>query len=222
MIIEQAIGSEIKPLSNNHLENETLTGDYLRGIQYAPQFMELINSLSNLPIIELIEDQQFYNDSIELKKLLVDETTDLLDRDEIVKVYNKKSKAIELLKSLESQIDIIEPDMELQAREMARIKAEDKINAFNNADLESLYTLIDLHDQPEQDFYTPFIQSLQEFKIRVKGVNDLIDSIDGKYFEDKTKVPKKNKEFKLYILEQLNELQNTTLPSNMLYTLIPA
>jgi hypothetical protein len=48
-MINEIIGSEISRLSNNSLENEILTGEYLRGIEYAPKFLELINDLSYKP-----------------------------------------------------------------------------------------------------------------------------------------------------------------------------
>jgi hypothetical protein len=101
-------------------------------------------------------------------------------------------------------------------------KADEKINAFNMADSEGIATLVDLHSEPEQDFYTPFLDALKEFEIRVKGIVQLVDSIDGRYFEDKTKVPKKPEDFAMYIIQQMYDLEDKKLPTDMLITLMGA
>lgn len=221
-MINISIGSEINPLSNTKLEIEYLVGEYLNGCIYPNDYINLIIRLSKLPMIELLTDVMYYDTVIQIKKLLESDSNELLDKDEVIKIYNKKSKAIELIDSLVNQSRVLYKSLFIQSEEDAFIRHSNMLNNMDTLNPEALGVSIDLYSNNDIDLSQPILKALQDVEIIGQSILDSLESITGKYVEDKIKTPKNIQDIKLYILEQMNVLQDSNTLPEYLMTLMEA
>ena len=221
-MINQAAGSDIGTLSNSKLETEILVGEYLNGCIYPAEFIQLIQALANLPTIDFNTEPEFYGLIQDLKKELVKESTGLLNRDKVIATYKGKGNVKQIVDRLSKLSDVLHPIYEKMAFDDSFMQESKKIDQFENADADTIATLIDIYDFQPVDFHQEFLDKLNEMKVKSKGVLDLLNSELPPYYEDKEKVPKKLKDVPMYLIEQLNKIQNTDFPSDFVLTLSSA
>ena len=221
-MIDIALGSDINPISNTKLEMEILIGDYLRGIIYPIDYINLLIRLSKLPMIELITDSMYLATVLEIQKLLKSDPKETLDKEEIIKIYNKKSKIPFLIESLVNQSKLLSLELNVAVQQEHIQRTNDLITSMDTLDPESLGQSIDNAANFKQmpDLSTQVLQSMNQVIVFGEGILKSINEIQSKYIEDNQKIPKTIIDFKLYILEKVQSLQNVDILPDFLMPLM--
>jgi len=216
-MLDISLGSNIDTLSDTQLENEILVGDYLNGCIYPMNYINLINKLSKLPVIELLTDITYFETIMAIKKELQSETSNTLDKEAVIKVYNKKSKIIPLIESLGLQASLLHKQLFVDAEADAFVKMSSAMQNMETYDQYALGTMIDLYSAQTPDYSTKIIEKLKETEVICAAIMDLIAAITTKYSETNIKVPKKIEDMGIYLLEQLEIVQDfDTVPEYLM------
>lgn len=215
-----SLGSEIKPLSNTDLEVEYMVGEYLNGCSYPSDYVSLLLKISKLPMVELLNDIEYLNIVLNLKKLLVQDSKELLKPEEIVKIYNGKSKAIELLNNLVQKSKELYPQLYLDEEQSSFEQHSKALQSFETENPMHLGTAIDAYSTPPIDVNHDIITSIKNVGILGQGVLDLINSIQNRYSEETIKIPKKISDFKMYINEQTQIVSGLSLDPQFMMKLL--
>ena len=157
-----SLGADIETLSDTQLENEILVGDYLRGCIYPTEYINLINKLSKLPMIELMTDITYFETVQAIKKELQSETSNTLDKDSVIKLYNKKSKALQLIEMLGVQSSLLYKQLFVDAEADSFNQASFAMENMSTLDPYDFGTMVDLYSAKTPDYSTEILNKFKE------------------------------------------------------------
>lgn len=210
----------IDTLGDKDKEIEVLVSEHLNGSLYPSKFITLVTELAKLPIISVEDDATYYNLVNKIRNEFISEVNGLLDRDQIIKLYNGDSKLINLFQQLE---DILVGQIDT----LLAIDKQYIQNRISNAlatldaaadDSELLGKLISTGNQ-EVDPNKEILDAARDCIISCNNITNIASEIKDDFEELNFKPAKKIEEIKLELLDLSSSLIESDLPFEYAYKL---
>ncbi|MFN6269263.1 MAG: hypothetical protein ACK40T_02600 [Akkermansiaceae bacterium] len=210
----------IDKLSDQDKENEYLVSEHLNGSLYPSNYITLINELAKLPIISITDDAEYYKLINKIRDTFISDVTGLLDRDQVIKLYNGDAKLINLFQDLQDiligQSSVL---LQIDANYAQKIIAN-QLATFEAAadDTELVGKLISTGNQPI-DPNKEILDNVTDCIIACNNIISVASDIKDDFEELNYKPAKKIEDLQLQLLDLSSALMESNLPFEYAYKL---
>jgi hypothetical protein len=210
----------IDTLSDQDKENEYLVSEHLNGSLYPSKYITLINELAKLPIISIQDDVTYYKLINEIRDSFISDVNGLLDRDQVIKLYDGDAKLLSLFEKLQdilvNQIDTL---LAIDA-EYVQQKISSSLATIDSAadDSELLGKLID-SGSSEVDPNKEILDAARDCIIACNNIITISSEIKDDFEEFSYKPAKKIEDLQLELLDLSSSLLESNFPFEYAYKL---
>ena len=210
----------IDTLGDKDKEIEFLVSEHLNGTLYPSKFISLVTEVAKLPIISVDDDAIYFKLINKIRNEFVSDTDGLLDRDQLIKLYNGDSKLINLFQELETilvnQIDTL---LAIDANYF-QTKISNTLAAFDAAadDSELLGKLIS-SGSANVDPNEEILNAVTDCIIACNNIISIASEIKDDFEELNYKPAKKIEDLQLQLLDLSSALIESNLPFEYSYKL---
>ena len=213
----------IDTLGDKDKEIEFLVSEHLNGTLYPSKFISLVTEVAKLPIISVDDDATYFKLINKIRNEFISDTNGLLDRDQLIKLYNGDSKLINLFQELETilvnQIDTL---LAIDAN-YVQTKISNTLAAFDAAadDSELLGKLIS-SGSADVDPNEEILNAVRDCIVSCNNIISLASEIKDDFEEINYKPAKDIEDVQLEIIDLSSALLESDFPFDYAYKLTQA